>query len=117
MQRSYALIIPNHLPYVRLAEAEHHVEVRVEGERCGDVVAAGDVVHGHGTHAHHEYAVEIRLEELEHVAVESLGVCHCMIYLLPCDVQDCVCEVVVLINDEIEVMSKLLGPYRYDVQL
>lgn len=53
LQRPHALIVPNHLPHLRLAESEHHVEVRVEGERGRDVVAAGDVVHRDWAYSHH----------------------------------------------------------------
>lgn len=103
LQRPHALIVPNHLPHLRFAESEHHVEVRVEGERGRDVVAARDVVHRDGAYSHHEDAVEHTLVLLEHAPVESLGMGHRVIDLLALDVEHHIGEVVVFIDDEIEL--------------
>ena len=110
------LIVPDHLPHLCLAESKHHVEIRVKGERSCDVIAARHVIHSDRTYSHHENAVEHSLILLENAPVESLGVCHCMIYLFALDVEHHVCEIVVLIDDQVELSLHPLGIEVNDVQ-
>ena len=49
-----------------------------------------------------EYALEHTLELLEHLAVESRGMGHIVIYSLPMLAQYYVGKVVILVNDEIQ---------------
>ncbi len=106
---SNALIVAYHLAHVIFREAENHVELWVSADVVGYVEAAGDVVEGHRADAHHQYAVEVALEELEYIAVEARGVGQCMVDGFALLVEDVVGEVVVLVDDEVFFVAKPIG--------
>ncbi len=105
---SHLFIIADHLSDLRLREAQHLVEASVEAHVQRDVVATRKVVKRDRRHAEHDDTVKHRLEEFEDVAVEASAVSEFMISLLPFHVEHVVGEIVVLVDDEIELVSCLL---------
>ena len=111
------LVVLQDAPDVGLAEAEHLVELGLDGDVPADVEAAAEVVEGDGADADHEDALEHALELLEHFAVEAGGVGDSVVYLVALLVEHVVGEVVVLVDDEVEAGSAVLGFPVQEVQL
>ena len=73
------------------------------------IVAAGEVIHRHGRDAHHQHTVEHGLEEFEDAAVEALAMCQGMIDRLTLHVKHVVCEIIILIYNQVKRMLTFLG--------
>ena len=105
--------------HLRLGEAEHPVELRLQGDVAPDVEAAGDVVHGDGRDAGDEQPFEAAarlagpgLQGGEEVAVEAPAVGEGLVGLPPPVHQHRVGEVVVLVDEHVERDAVLAGVFE-----
>ena len=110
---SHLLVVREHVYDILGGESKHLVKLGLYGYVPPHVVAACHIIERYGAYAHHEYALKVSLELLEHVAVEPIGMCYGMIHLLSVLVEYYVCEVVVLINDEIKFEVVAFGSIKY----
>ena len=96
-------------PHLRLGEADHLIEVRVQADVLADVEAAGDVVQGDRRHAGDEQALQTAaaavgaaLEGGEEVAVEAAAVGEGVVRLGAVIREHGIGEVVVLVDQHVQ---------------
>ena len=85
------------------------VKLWLDGNVPTDVGSARHLIQGHRADTHHEDTLEVAFELLEYVTIETIGMGDGMIYLLAMLIEYDVCEVVVLIDDEVERIVVCLG--------
>ena len=101
-QLSCLFVISEHLTHVFAGEFEHLVEFGCHRHVPADVEPTFQVIGSNGTYSCEEDTLEHSLELLEHLAVESRGMGHIVIYRLPMLAEYYVGKVVILVNDEIQ---------------
>ncbi|EEF87362.1 hypothetical protein BACCELL_05039 [Bacteroides cellulosilyticus DSM 14838] len=93
------------------------IELRFDAEVPADVESAGEVIECDGADAGHEDALKHTFKLLEHLAVEAAGVSEGVVDLIAKFVEHHVGEVVVLVNDEIQTSTVLLGQSSQEIEL
>ena len=102
---SLFLIIGKHLPNILRRKAQHLVELRLRRNMPADIETTRHIIQGHRTYSRDENPVEIALELLEDVTIETFGMGDCPIHILTLFVKHGVGEVVVFVDNQVKRIS------------
>ena len=114
LERTVCGIIGQHLAHFPLCESHHLVKFRREGVVGAYIEAAGEVVHRHGTYSCDKTALDAGIGSRLHLVEEGAQVTFA-VRLIGVTVQafgvseNSICEVVVLIDKEIHLLSGTLA--------
>ena len=101
----FFLIIGKHPPNILRRKAQHLVELRLRRNMPADVETTRHIIQGHGTYSRNKNPVEITLELLEDVTIETFGMGDCPIHILTLFVKHGVGEVVVFVDNQVKRVS------------
>ena len=101
----FFLIIGKHPPNILRRKAQHLVELRLRRNMPADVETTRHIIQGHGTYSRDKNPVEITLELLEDVTIETFGMGDCPIHILTLFVKHGVGEVVVFVDNQVKRVS------------
>ena len=102
-------IIGEHLDDVNSREAQHLVELWFYGDIPSHIIPTCYIIKGNRTDTHHEDALEVSLELLEDITIETIGMSNGMIHFLTMLIEHYISKIIILIDDKIKLKMICLG--------
>ena len=106
---SHLLIISEHLDYILGREAQHLVELWLYGDIPSHIIPTCYIIKCNRTDTHHEDTLEVSLELLEDITIESIGMSNGMIHFLTMLIEHYISKIIIFIDDKIKLKMICLG--------